>query len=155
MRLDNFVQGLSLKQAKAHCKGEETVATCHIQYTFLSLCQFCFHEKTWEYLKSSIFIWYENGRWQLLDVQSINSERVSLGSDLTCASHPMIFPVPEKERLPHRLALIMTLFLPAYLEVNMWFVLGELIVEKIHTDDINLPRIQTSLLIVKVGLHST
>ena len=37
-----------------------TVATCHIQYTFLSLCQlFCFHEKTnktRKYSKSAIFV---------------------------------------------------------------------------------------------------
>ena len=29
-----------------------TVASCHIQYTFLSLCQYCFHkktDKTWKY----------------------------------------------------------------------------------------------------------
>ena len=41
-----------------------TVATCHIQYTFLSLCQF-FHEKTdktREYSKSAIFVSYKNGR---------------------------------------------------------------------------------------------
>ena len=50
------------------------VTTCHIQYTFLSLCQF-FHkktDKTWKHLKSTIFVWYENGNWRLLGTQSIN-----------------------------------------------------------------------------------
>ena len=42
-----------------------TVATCHIQYTFLSLRQF---------VKSAMFVWYENGRWPLLGAQSINTE---------------------------------------------------------------------------------
>ena len=56
-----------------------TVATCHIQYTFLSLCQF-FHEKmdkTLKYSKSAIFVLYENGRRRSLGAQSINSERAS------------------------------------------------------------------------------
>ena len=45
-----------------------TVTTCHIQYTFLSLYQL-FHKKTdkrQEYSKSTIFIWYKNGRQQLI-----------------------------------------------------------------------------------------
>ena len=57
-----------------------TIATCHTQYTFLSLCQF-FHkktDKTRKYSKSAIFVWYQNGRRRLLDAQSINAERASL-----------------------------------------------------------------------------
>ena len=37
-----------------------TVATCHIQSTFLSWCQFIFHQKTdktRKYSKSAIFVW--------------------------------------------------------------------------------------------------
>ena len=48
-----------------------TIATCHIQYTFLTLCQNIFSQengKTQKFSKSAIFIWYENG-------QSINTER--------------------------------------------------------------------------------
>ena len=55
-----------------------TVATCHIQYAFLTKF---FHEKTdktRKYSKSAIFVWYENGRRQLLGAQSINTERASL-----------------------------------------------------------------------------
>ena len=52
-----------------------TVATVHalFQCTFLSLCQFCSWEKdkTREYLKSAIFVWCENGCWQLLGIQSM------------------------------------------------------------------------------------
>ena len=51
-----------------------TVATCHIQYTFLGLCHFFMRKRTKhkKYLKSAIFIWYENGHWWLLGAQSIN-----------------------------------------------------------------------------------
>ena len=44
---------------------DPTVATCHIQYTFLSLRQF---------VKSAMFVRYENGRRPLLGAQSINIE---------------------------------------------------------------------------------
>ena len=61
-----------------------TVATyhMHLQCTFLSLWVYAnfFHEetdKTRKYLKSAIFVWYENGRQRLLGAQSINSERAS------------------------------------------------------------------------------
>ena len=53
-----------------------TVATCHIQYTFLSLWQFFFNRR-WtkcENTQSS----YENGRRRLLGMQSIKTERASL-----------------------------------------------------------------------------
>ena len=59
-----------------------TVATCHIQSTFLSLCQFV-QEKTdkiRKYSKSAIFVWYENGRRRLLGAQSIYTERAPLRS---------------------------------------------------------------------------
>ena len=56
-----------------------TVATCHIEYTFLSLCQFVFYEKTNKTRKYSakfaIFVSYENGRWVNTGAQSINTER--------------------------------------------------------------------------------
>ena len=60
-----------------------TVATCHIQYTFLSLCRFLFfkrkrtkHENT----RSPPFsLRYENGHRRLLGAQSINTERTALG----------------------------------------------------------------------------
>ena len=45
-----------------------------------------FHEKmdkTWKYLKSAIFVWYENGHRQSLGAQSINAERASLMSSNT------------------------------------------------------------------------
>ena len=54
-----------------------TVATCHIQYTFLSLCQKMFHkkmDKAQECSMSTIFVWYENGCQRLLGVQSIYTE---------------------------------------------------------------------------------
>ena len=52
--------------------------TCHIQYTFLSLCQ-CFHKKTDKTRKCvcTPFSWYKNGSQQLLGMQSINTERAS------------------------------------------------------------------------------
>ena len=57
-----------------------TVATCHIQYTFLSLCQFFSREngQTQKYSKSAIFVWYKKGHRRLLGVQSIDPERTSL-----------------------------------------------------------------------------
>ena len=57
-------------------------ATSHIQYTFLSLCQFVPEktDKTREYSKSTIFVSYENGRQRLLGAQSINAKRASLKS---------------------------------------------------------------------------
>ena len=48
---------------------------------FWVYANFFFHEKmdkTWEYWTSAILIWYENGCWRLLGMQSINSERASL-----------------------------------------------------------------------------
>ena len=55
-----------------------TVVACHIQYTFLSLCQFCSRENgTRNYAKAAILLWYENGRRRLLGAQSINAERTS------------------------------------------------------------------------------
>ena len=45
-----------------------TVATCHIQYTFLSLCQF-FSRQNGQNTK--ILVSYQNGRRQLLGAQSI------------------------------------------------------------------------------------
>ena len=72
-----------------------TVSICHIQYTFLSLCQF-FHEKTdktkntW----STIFVWYENGRQRSLGVQSINTESLlSMKEFLTLSLMPESAPL--------------------------------------------------------------
>ena len=72
-----FISGSSISSFRAPTLWfiNLTVATCHIQCTFLGLCQFL-HEKTdktWKYLKSAIFIWYENGRRRLLGAQSINT----------------------------------------------------------------------------------
>ena len=55
------------------------VVTCHIQYTFLSLCQFCPREnrQNTKNSKSAIFVWYENGRQRLLGAQSINTARTT------------------------------------------------------------------------------
>ena len=50
-----YIRQLSSFRAPTLWFIDLTVATCHIQYTFLSLCQ-CFHEKTdktREYSKSS------------------------------------------------------------------------------------------------------
>ena len=67
-----YIRQLSSFRAPTLWFIDLTVATCHIQYTFLSLCQF-FHKKldeTGKYLKS-----YENSRRQLLHPQSIYTER--------------------------------------------------------------------------------
>ena len=53
------------------------VATCHIQYTSLSLCHFCLYEKTDKTRKYAIFVWHENGR-RSQRAQSISSERASV-----------------------------------------------------------------------------
>ena len=75
-----YIRQLSSFRAPKLWFNHLTVATCHIQYTFLSLCHF-FHEitdKTRKYSKSAIFVWYENGRRRLLGAQNINTERASL-----------------------------------------------------------------------------
>ena len=52
-----------------------TVATCHIQYTFLSLCQFFsrVNGQNTRILEVRHFVWYKNGRRRLLAAQSINT----------------------------------------------------------------------------------
>ena len=46
-----------------------TVTTCHIQYPFLEFMSNSFHEKTDKTRKYVTYVWYENGRWWLLEVQ--------------------------------------------------------------------------------------
>ena len=60
-----------------YCIIDLTVATCHIQYPFLSLCQFFSREngQNTKILEVRHFLWYENGRRRLLGAQSINTER--------------------------------------------------------------------------------
>ena len=57
-----------------------TVATCHIQYTFLSLCQFVSREngQNRKILKVCHFRMIQNGHRRLLGAQSINTERTSI-----------------------------------------------------------------------------
>ena len=84
-----YIRQLSYFRAPTLWFIDLTVATCHIQYTFLSLCQF-FHEKTdkiRKYSKSAIFVWYENGRQWLLGAQSINTERASMISNVNIYVH--------------------------------------------------------------------
>ena len=53
------------------------VATCHIQYTFLSFCQFFSWENEQNTKTLTLCVWYKNGHPLLLGVQSINSEKAS------------------------------------------------------------------------------
>ena len=80
-----YIRKLSSFRAPTLWFIDLTVATCHIQYTFMSLCQFFFfffsrengtkHENT---PTSAMFVWHENGRRWLLGAQSINTERATL-----------------------------------------------------------------------------
>ena len=70
-----YIRQLSFFRAPMLWFIDLTVATYHIQYTFLSLGQF-FHEKTDKTRKFSKS--YENGRRRLLGAQSINTERTFL-----------------------------------------------------------------------------
>ena len=65
-----------------------TVATCHIQYTFLSLCQFVSREngQNRKILKVCHFRMIQNGHRRLLGAQSINTERTSLICTLPLSS---------------------------------------------------------------------
>ena len=58
----------------AHVVVYRSVATCHIQYTFLSLCQFFSGENGQKAKILAIFVWYENGRRRFSGAQSINTE---------------------------------------------------------------------------------
>ena len=61
-----YVEQLSYFRAPALWFINLTVITCHIQYAFLSLCQFSHKkmDKTWKHSKSVMFVWYENGHGQ-------------------------------------------------------------------------------------------
>ena len=81
-----YIRQLSSFRAPTLWFIDLTVATCHTQYTFLSLCQF-FQEKTdktGNTQKSAIFVWYENGRRRLRGAQSIGTE--SLTAMFLCPS---------------------------------------------------------------------
>ena len=61
-----------------------TVATCHIQYTFLSLCQF-FHETKQEKSQSPPFLYHtkmaaDSYYMYTVGAQSSNTERTSLNA---------------------------------------------------------------------------
>ena len=77
-----YIRQLSSFRAPTMWFIDLTFATCHIEYTLLSLCLFFFpHEKTdktREYSKSAIFVWYDNVRRRLLVAQSISSDKASL-----------------------------------------------------------------------------
>ena len=84
-----YIRQLSSFRAPTLWFIDLTVATCHIQYTFLSLCQF-FHEKsdkTRKYSKSVIVVWYENVHRRLLGAQSINTESLFQRNYLGCQTH--------------------------------------------------------------------
>ena len=71
-----FTSGSSALRAPTLWFIDLTVATYHIQYTFLSLCHF-FSRENGQNTKM-LEVSYENGRRRLLGAQSINTERASL-----------------------------------------------------------------------------
>ena len=82
-----------------------TVATCHIQCNFLSLCQFFSQEngQNTKICESAIFVWYENGRRRSLGAQSINTERASLAHfcSLDLSSMSLFTAICSKSRMAH------------------------------------------------------
>ena len=88
--VSTYIRQLSSFRAPTLCFIDLTLATCHIQYTFISLFQFISREN--EEKKTIIlgvrhFVWYENGRWRLLGAQSINTDRASWTAGIQQCCH--------------------------------------------------------------------
>ena len=64
-----YIRQLSSFRASTLWFIDLTVVTCLIKIHLFWVYANCFsweNHNTWKYLKSAIFTWYENGRWQLL-----------------------------------------------------------------------------------------
>ena len=75
-----FTSGSSALLGRPRCGLSIWLSLLAIFNTLFWVYANCFHEKTdktRKYSKSAIFVWYENGRRQLVCAQSINTERAS------------------------------------------------------------------------------
>ena len=80
IRLYIYIRQLSSFRAPTLWLIDLAIATCHIQYTFLSLCQLFLREnrQNTKIPEVCLFVCCENDCWRLLGAQSINTERTAL-----------------------------------------------------------------------------